>query len=90
MKEDYGKKEYLNDRKIEDVRQMFKTRVGLLPFVGNFSHDKRFANTGWLCRCGVKENETHTRIRHSSAYLKDYTVQTKINLQINGPYDSLV
>ena len=59
MKEDYGKKEYLNDKKIEDVRQMFKTRVGLLPFAGNFSHDKRFANTGWLCRCGVKENETH-------------------------------
>ena len=29
MKEDYGKKEYLNDKKIEEVRQMFKTRVGL-------------------------------------------------------------
>ena len=59
MKEDYGKKEYLNDRKIEEVRQMFKSRVGLLPFAGNFSHDKKFAKTNWLCRCGLKETETH-------------------------------
>ena len=59
MKEDYGKKEYMNEKKIEEVRQIFKTRVGLLPFAGNFSHDKRFAKSNWLCRCGMKENESH-------------------------------
>ena len=59
MKENYGKKEYMNEKKIEEVRLMFKSRVGLLPFAGNFSHDKRFSKTNWLCRCGAKENESH-------------------------------
>ena len=59
MQEDYGKKEYMNEKKIEEVRLMFKTRVGLLPFAGNFSHDKRFSKSNWLCRCGMKENESH-------------------------------
>ena len=39
---------------------MFKTRYGLLPFAGNYSRDKRFARTEWLCRCGfAKEEEQH-------------------------------
>ena len=59
MKENYGKKEYINEKKIEEVRLMFKSRVGLLAFAGNFSHDKRFSKTNWLCRCGAKENESH-------------------------------
>ena len=59
LKESYGKKEYMNEKKIEEVRLMFKSRVGLLPFAGNFSHDKRFAKTNWLCRCGRKEIESH-------------------------------
>ena len=59
LKEGYGKKEYLNEKKIEDVRIMFKSRIGLMPFAGNYSHDKRFAKTNWLCRCGLKETEAH-------------------------------
>ena len=59
LKEGYGKKEYLNVKKIEDVRIMFKSRVGLMPFAGNYSHDKRFVKTNWLCRCGLKETEAH-------------------------------
>ena len=59
MQEDYGKKEYMNEKKIEEVRLMFKTRVGLLPFAGNFSHDKRFSKSNWLCRCGMRESQSH-------------------------------
>ena len=59
MKEGYGKKENMNEKKIKEVRLMFKSRVGILPFAGNFSHDKRFSKTNWLCRCGLKENEAH-------------------------------
>ena len=59
MQDDYGKKEYMNEKKIEEVRLMFKTRVGLLPFAGNFSHDKSFSKSNWLCRCGMKENQSH-------------------------------
>ena len=59
MKEDYGRKEYINEMKIEDVRFMFKGRVGLLPFAGNYENDKKFSRTNWLCRCGEKEKDAH-------------------------------
>ena len=61
MKECYGKKMYLSENKIEDVRFRFKRRVGLLPFAGNYSNDKRYARTNWMCRCGNRENESHIR-----------------------------
>jgi hypothetical protein len=59
MKEKYGRKNYMTEKKIEDVRFIFKSRVGLLPFAGNFTHDKKFSKTNWLCRCGMKEIESH-------------------------------
>ena len=61
MKEKYGRKAYIDANKIEDVRFRFKSRVGLLPFAGNFSKDKKYAKTNWLCRCGEKENESHIK-----------------------------
>ena len=33
----------------------------MLPIAGNFSHDLRFRRTGWLCRCGAREQEEHIR-----------------------------
>ena len=61
MKDCYGKKMYLSENKIEDVRFRFKRRVGLLPFAGNYSNDKRYARSNWMCRCGNRENESHIR-----------------------------
>ena len=47
---------------MEDVRNCFKSRVGMMPFAGNFSRDKKYAKTIWLCRCGTeKEEETHLK-----------------------------
>ena len=58
--ENYGKMSYIGDSRISNVRQMFKTRYGLLPFAGNYSKDKRFARTEWLCKCGeAREEESH-------------------------------
>ena len=58
--ESYGKKSYISSSLIHEVRQMYKTRFGMHPFAGNFSHDRRFARTEWLCRCGnSKEEEGH-------------------------------
>ena len=31
----------MNEMKIEDVRFMFKGRVGLFPFAGNYENDKK-------------------------------------------------
>ena len=39
---------------------MFRTRFGMMPFAGNYSRDRRFARTEWLCRCRkARENESH-------------------------------
>ena len=60
MKEPYGKKEYVKEKNIKEAREIFKTRVGLQPFAGNFSNDRRFARTEWLCFClGAREEEHH-------------------------------
>ena len=58
--ESYGKKEYLENKSISEVREMYKTRFGLLPFAGNYSHDARFRRTNWLCQCTTaREEERH-------------------------------
>ena len=31
----------------------------MLPFAENYKHDKRFAKSNWLCRCGYSEDENH-------------------------------
>ena len=32
----------------------------MLPFAGNYTKDKRFARSDWLCKCGEsKEDESH-------------------------------
>ena len=59
-KEKYGKKEYLKSKNIYDARQMYRTRFGMQPFAGNYSHDRRFARTEWLCQCReAREEESH-------------------------------
>jgi hypothetical protein len=62
MKDKYGKKTYMSESLIGEVRKWYRTRVGMLPFAGNYTHDKRFARTDWMCRCETsKENEPHLR-----------------------------
>ena len=60
LKEEYGKQSYIVESTIEDSRKWFKSRFGLQAFAGNFSHDRRFAKTDWLCRCKISiEDEGH-------------------------------
>ena len=56
----YNKKEYFQKKKIENVRIQFRARFGMLPFAGNFGHDRKFSHTEWLCFCGEeREQESH-------------------------------
>ena len=58
--EEYEKQTYVSDAKIEDVRGMYRTRFKLLPFAGNYSHDKKFSKSNWLRKCkGAREEEGH-------------------------------
>ena len=66
--ETYGKKDYISQEKIEDVRKWYKTRFGLQKFAGNYSKDRRFAKTKWLCRCGEKEKESHLKSENCPIY----------------------
>jgi hypothetical protein len=50
--ESYGRKEYMSLKTPSQTREMFSTRLSMQPWAGNFSNDRRFARTGWLCRCG--------------------------------------
>ena len=60
MKEPYGRKKYIDGKIIQNVREQFRTRVGLQAFAGNYSHDKRFSKTQWMCRCESSiESEAH-------------------------------
>ena len=60
MIETYGKKEYISKGRMPHVRDIFKTRFGLMPFGGNYSKDRRFARSDWLCKCReAREEEAH-------------------------------
>ena len=46
--------------KWKNIVHVSRTRFGMHPFAGNYSHDRRFARNDWLCRCRqAKESESH-------------------------------
>ena len=58
--EEYKKKEYISKKNIQDVRIQFRSRFGLQRFAGNYSHDRSFAKSNWLCKClDSREDENH-------------------------------
>ena len=67
--EEYGMKEYLRKKSIHNIRQQYRTRFGLQRFAGNYSNDKQFARTGWLCRCKMaREEEGHLMSGQCTVY----------------------
>ena len=67
--ENYGKKEYLAEKDIAATRLQYKTRFRLLEFAGNYSNDRHFAKTQWLCWCKTrKEDESHLLEGNCSVY----------------------
>ena len=48
--EDYGKKDYISKKNFFYVPQQYRTRFGLEKFAGNYSNDRRFASSEWLCQ----------------------------------------
>ena len=56
----YGQKEYIVNKHISEVRNIYRTRFGQRLFAGNFSHDNNYSKTNWMCKCGItKEKEKH-------------------------------
>jgi hypothetical protein len=60
MAEEYGKKEYISTEPLSSVRQHFYSRVQMQPFGGNYTKDRRFQKSNWMCKCEQeRENESH-------------------------------
>ena len=53
----YGRKQYFKEQNIFKAREYFRTRVNMQRFAGNFSNDRNFARTGWMCRCLLEREE---------------------------------
>ena len=67
--EEYGGKEDMKNQTIRDTIEWFKTRFGLQPFAGNFSHDRQYAKSDWLCRCKTsREEEGHITSGNCEVY----------------------
>ena len=68
-KDMYGRQKYIDEKTIHETRELFRTRVRMQPFAGNFKSDKRFAKTNWLCRCLIKkEEEDHLKFGNCPQY----------------------
>ena len=69
LEDSYGQKDYFKNGNISEARQMFRTRVGLLPFAGNYKHSNKYKQTNWLCFCKqTKEDESHLKDGNCSVY----------------------
>ena len=67
--EDCKRKDYINQKSINTVRNTFATRVMMLRFAGNFSHDDYFRRTNWQCEgCDLKVIEDQVHIASCTGY----------------------
>ena len=58
--ETYCREDYIGLRNISDAKLHYRTRFSMQPFAGNYSHDRKFAGSSWLCLCSEsREEESH-------------------------------
>ena len=51
------------------VRDQYRPSFGLQRFAGNYSSDKSFARSNWLCKClESREDESHFLYRQCKVY----------------------
>ena len=63
---------------------MYRTRVKLHPFAGNYSHDRRFEKTQYLCWClNAREEEHHLLSGTCPVYPDIYEQFTDFNSDEN-------
>ena len=63
------KKEKIVRYKYKSSKIVFQTRVSMLNFAGNYSHDGRFEKTDWLCWCKlVRKKERHLTLGQCPVY----------------------
>ena len=84
--EDCKIKDYIKQKSINKVRDTFATRVMMLKFAGNYSHDERFRKSNWLCEaCDLQITEDQVHITQCSGY-----TDLKVSRDIEFNNDDLV
>ena len=69
IKEKYEKKCSVSEKDIEDVRNIYRTRYGLLPFASNYSNSRKYERTNFLRRCKeAREEEIHLKSSDCPVY----------------------
>ena len=64
-----AKKNIIPRKNIFDVRKQYITRFGLEKFAGNYSNDRQFASSEWLCRCKeAREEESHLTLGNCKVF----------------------
>ena len=67
--EDCKRKDYIKQKSINRVRKTFATRVMMLRFAGNFSHNEFFRRANWQCEaCDLKVTEDQIHIASCTGY----------------------
>ena len=60
--EEYRQKDYMEEKNISEVRNIYRSRFGQRAFAGNFSKDNTYRKSNWMCMCGEsKEKEKHIK-----------------------------
>ena len=50
----------MSTKTIPEARNWFRSKFVLQPFAGNYTHNRKYAKSDWLCRClEEKEEESH-------------------------------
>ena len=65
----YQKRDYILFKNISTARQHYRTRWGMQAFAGNYSHNKIYAKSNWLCLClESREEESHLKSGDCKVY----------------------
>jgi hypothetical protein len=65
----YQKKDYILYKNIFSARQHYRTRFGMTDFAGNYSNNRKYAKSNWLCLCqNSREEESHLMSGECTVY----------------------
>ena len=65
----YQKKDYILYKNIFSARQHYRTRFGMNDFAGNYSNNRKYAKSNWLCLCqNSREEESHLMSGECTVY----------------------
>ena len=66
--EEYGRKDYLSNLRLDEVRTLFRKRTMMMDFKDNFRNRKDYSYDLWLCDSCETAIESHSHVLWCRAY----------------------